>query len=297
VEPTNGGERVEHAWPDGPQHGVSILRFGTRQATRSAVFHGYQLYGEADGAATIDYHFWLLHAPDGGVAVVDTGFSRKSGRARGRTMLIEPGELLVRMGIDPLAVGLVVLTHAHYDHTGNVDLFPNARIVLSRAEYDFWLHAEVARRTQFAYYAEPSDLEALARALRSGRLELFDDQVVPVPGVVVRCFPGHTPGQAAVLVMTDEGPVVLASDVVHFYEELLRDRPFAVTTDLAAMYASTERLRRIIADAGAHLVTGHDPSTLDRFQRAPGPLSPYVASIGLSSRPGATGAHHMEDSV
>ena len=47
---------------------------------------------------------------------------------------------------------------------------------------------------------------------------------------------GHSPGQVALTVPTDEGRVVLASDAVHFYEELEDDRPFAVIHNLAETY-------------------------------------------------------------
>ena len=40
------------------------------------------------------------------------------------------------------------------------------------------------------------------------------------------------------------GPVVLASDAVHYYEELERDRPFSTVANLADMYAASTRSAR-----------------------------------------------------
>lgn len=78
--------------------------------------------------------------------------------------------------------------------------------------------------------------------------------------VLVDCgFNETTPGQLVVLV----GDVVLASDSLHYYEELDLDRPFTHVADLPAMYATFERLREL---AITHrLVAGHDPDVMRRF--------------------------------
>jgi glyoxylase-like metal-dependent hydrolase (beta-lactamase superfamily II) len=60
------------------------------------------------------------------------------------------------------------------------------------------------------------------------------------------------------------GPVILASDAVHYYEELERDRPFSIVASLADMYATYDQIREL-AEAGARVVAGHDPLVADRF--------------------------------
>ena len=57
---------------------------------------------------------------------------------------------------------------------------------------------------------------------------------------------------------------MLASDAVHFYEELEQRRPFWVFTDLAAMRASYEVLGR----DRRRIVPGHDPLVMERFPAA-----------------------------
>ena len=63
-----------------------------------------------------------------------------------------------------------------------------------------------------------------------------------------------------------DGDVVLASDAVHFYEELEFDRPFSVVGDLAEMYAAYDVLKEL-ARAGAKVVPGHDPEVARRYPR------------------------------
>ena len=61
---------------------------------------------------------------------------------------------------------------------------------------------------------------------------------------------------------------MLASDAVHYYEELERDRPFSTVANLADMYAAFDRIREL-ADGGALVVAGHDPLVAERFGGSP----------------------------
>jgi glyoxylase-like metal-dependent hydrolase (beta-lactamase superfamily II) len=69
---------------------------------------------------------------------------------------------------------------------------------------------------------------------------------------------GHSPGQQLTVVESGTGQVVLASDAVHFYEELELERPFAVMHDLERMYAAYDVLKGL-KGTGATIVPGHDP--------------------------------------
>ena len=64
-------------------------------------------------------------------------------------------------------------------------------------------------------------------------------------------------------VAVEDGLVALASDAVHFYEELELDRPFGVIADLAQMYEAYDVLKEMAA-SGATVVPGHDPDVLRR---------------------------------
>jgi glyoxylase-like metal-dependent hydrolase (beta-lactamase superfamily II) len=100
-------------------------------------------------------------------------------------------------------------------------------------------------------------------------------------GIEVIRVGGHTPGQAVVSVRTADGPVLLASDAVHYYEECDKDMPFVSAANLIDMYAGFDRVRAMVADgSAAHAVSGHDPATLDRFTRVDGPPGAEVAVIG-----------------
>jgi glyoxylase-like metal-dependent hydrolase (beta-lactamase superfamily II) len=243
---------------------VLAVRFGHRVTTRAETFLNYHLYGEPDAKLDLDYYFWVIRDGDGTVTLVDTGFAPAAGERRRRTGYTTPAGALPGLGIDPAAVAAVIVTHAHWDHIGNLHEFPRAEIVMSRAEYDFWT-GPVATRAQFAAHAEPDEVARLRAARAEGRLTLIAGQHTARPGVSLAEVGGHTPGELIVTVATGSGTVVLASDALHFYEEVERDRPFAILADLPGMYRAYDLLAGLAAQPRTWLVAGHDPAVRDRF--------------------------------
>ncbi|MGY3127718.1 glyoxylase-like metal-dependent hydrolase (beta-lactamase superfamily II) [Agrococcus sp. UYP33] len=259
---------------------VTIVQYGTRQGHKSEVYLNWGIYGRPDEPIGMDYFFWLIESAAGTI-VVDTGFSSEGGANRARTFLVHPTEALRALGVDPASAPEVLVTHAHYDHIGNLDAFPASRVTIAAAERDFW-SSGMERRAQFHHSVEDAELEALRRIEAEGRLRTFDDELEIAPGVRMLRVGGHTPGQSIVLVDTADGTVALASDAIHYYEEHDDDVPFAYVADLPAMYAGFDLLHAMVEDGRVqHLVSGHDPSTLDRFGRiADGPLPGLTARIG-----------------
>ena len=71
--------------------------------------------------------------------------------------------------------------------------------------------------------------------------------------------------------------MLLASDAVHYYEELERRLPFEIYVDLAEMVAGYGLLGELAESTGAVLVPGHDPLVTERFP----PVSPAPAGVAL----------------
>jgi glyoxylase-like metal-dependent hydrolase (beta-lactamase superfamily II) len=257
-------------------HRVLAVRYGTRQTTRADGFHRHAASGEPDGPLGMDYFLWVLQGPEGTI-VVDTGFDPEVGARMGRTCLCPPGEALARLGIEPSTVGRVVLTHLHYDHIGNVGLFGDAELVVAERELDFWT-GPIARRGHFASHARADEVAAVARARDEGRVVTVDEAAEVAPGVRAIRVGGHSPGQLILVVETGAGEVVLASDAVHYYEELDDDRPFALFADLEAVYRGYDTVREL-TDAGRALVPGHDPLVMERFRALDGELSGLAVEV------------------
>jgi len=81
----------------------------------------------------------------------------------------------------------------------------------------------------------------------------------------------------------DGGTVVLASDALHFYEEVERDRPFAILADLPGMYRAYDTLAQLAAQPRTHLVAGHDPLVRTRFTRFTGVGAEAGVTTGASA--------------
>ncbi|MBV9197823.1 MAG: N-acyl homoserine lactonase family protein [Solirubrobacterales bacterium] len=264
-----------------PSYRVLAVRYAERETTYVDAYYRWPSYGEPDGPLAMSYYFWVLvplHDPGAPPIVVDCGFDPERGARMGRRCLCTPADALDRLGVDPAAVELLPVSHIHYDHVGNLQLFANARLPVARAEFEFWTADPVAQREQFAGHADPEGIERLRRAAIQGRLQLIDDRAELAPGLTAIRVGGHAPGQLIFEVAGEHGPVVLASDAIHYYEELRRRRPFAVFADLADMYRAYERLTGY-ADAGALVVPGHDPLVMDRFPRVDGEAADLAVCV------------------
>jgi glyoxylase-like metal-dependent hydrolase (beta-lactamase superfamily II) len=242
---------------------VVAARYGTLETTLSEAYYRWEAYGEPDGPARLDYFFWVLRGPSETI-LVDTGFHPDAGARRKRTTLVEPATAMERLGIDSGTVKRILVTHLHYDHTGNLDVLPDAELLVPAIELDFWL-SPMGRRGQFAGSAEESELAYVRDADAAGRVTRLVGGEEIAPGVRAVHVGGHTPGQMVVAIYGDP-PVVLASDAVHFYDELDNERPFAVIADLPEMYEAYDTVREL-AGADGHIVPGHDPEVMDRYPR------------------------------
>jgi glyoxylase-like metal-dependent hydrolase (beta-lactamase superfamily II) len=256
---------------------VLAVRYGTLETTRSDAYYRYSAYGEPDGPQRLDYFFWIVRRPDETI-LVDTGFDPAAGSRRGRTCLVEQAEAMAQLGVSADTVSRIVLTHLHYDHTGNLDRFPEAELLVPARELDFWL-GPLARRAQFAHSVEATELGQVLAAVDAGRVRRLEGGEELAEGVRAVVLGGHSPGQMALDIDGRDGRVVLASDAIHFYEELERDRPFGVVADLAEMYEGYDTLRELAGAPGAHLVPGHDAEVMTRYPRVDGPAADFAVEI------------------
>ena len=260
---------LQHPWE------VVVIRHGTRETRRSEVFLNYAFYGEEDGPFRLDYFLWVLRRGDEAI-VVDTGYSAEGGSARGREILIDPVEALRRLGVDPASGVPLVITHAHYDHIGNLPAFTASEVHIAQSEMEFWT-SEIAMRPLFSHFGDPQEVDELRRIEAEGRLRPFSGRARIADGVELIEVGGHTPGQATVAVETIEGRVLIASDAAHFVEELERDMPFVSMADVPQSYRVLERIRQTDA---VHVLTGHDAGTLAALQPLGEPLPGLAGVIG-----------------
>jgi glyoxylase-like metal-dependent hydrolase (beta-lactamase superfamily II) len=155
---------------------------------------------------------------------------------------------LARNGLSPDDVVAVVLSHLHFDHANNLEMFPRAQVYVSAAECAY------ARDPHPDDLYVPGHLLAQLDAMDTRRLETEREIW---PGVRWLAAPGHTPGLIAlVLEDTPHGRVVLASDAIKTAKEAL-ERRCDLAFDTAERGSAT--IARLLDLHPDRLVPGHFP--------------------------------------
>lgn len=252
----------------GDSYQVYAVRYAHRETTAAEVFYG-------DRRATpvgMDYFVWAI-TNGARTVVVDLGFTEPVGTRRGRQFLRAPDRGLAEIGIDASQVEHVIITHFHYDHTGNHALFPRATFYVQDAEMAFYT-GRYAAHPAFRHSIEPDDIAALVRLVYEGRVRFVAGEGEIVPGVCVHHVGGHTAGMQIVTVRTPRGQAVLTSDAAHYYRNFEEGIPFPTLHDIPGVYRAYERIREL-ADAPELIVPGHDPEVLTRLR----PVAPDIVAL------------------
>jgi len=229
-----------------------------------------------DGPMPLDYFVWLIRG-GGREIVVDTGFSAAMAAKRGRDHLRCPTLGLKMLGCDARAVKDVVITHLHYDHAGNFDLFPSAALHLQDLEMRYATGRFMGHECFRGAY-EVEDVVGMVRRVYEDRVSFHDGDEEIAPGVSLHLIGGHTMGIQAVRVATRRGWLVLASDASHFYANMEQTRPFPIVWSVADMVEGYRKLQRL-AESPAHIIPGHDPLVLERYPAPSSELHGIVARL------------------
>lgn len=215
-----------------------------------------------DAPMPMDYFVWLLRG-EAGTFVFDTGFDERMAAKRQRHITRPVAEGLKAMGVAPEAVKDVILSHMHYDHAGNHDLFPNARYHIQEEEMRYCT-GRCMCHAHLRHPFEPADIGAMVGRIFEGRACFHEGTAEIAPGLTVHHVGGHSRGLQFLRARTRRGWVVLASDVSHYYENFERRRPFPVVESITAMLDGYDEMDRQ-ASSRAHIVPGHDPMVLQRY--------------------------------
>jgi N-acyl homoserine lactone hydrolase len=170
---------------------------------------------------------------------------------------------LAELKLTPSDVSKVILSHAHFDHAGNCNLFANSQFIVQGAELDAMFGSDFAH---FGYI--PSLYEALRTAnVRrvEGDLDLYSDQSIRLIST-----PGHTPGHMSLLLrLRETGSIILAADVAHYAFNLEHHIVPDMNSSKEESLRSMEKIQRIAAEEGATIWLNHDIDQSATFPHAP----------------------------
>lgn len=173
---------------------------------------------EGGGIMRDPVHCWLVRG-QGATLLVDTGMAdiaeiekrlKIRGTGGGHASLIKA---LAAEGLTPDDITHVVLTHMHFDHADNLDLFPDACVVVQRNE----LLASVDPVPSQRIFYWKSTINNLLERKRPSGLRLVDGDVELFPGIRLLRVSAHTEGMQVVIVTTAKGRAALVSDLGDHY--------------------------------------------------------------------------------
>ncbi len=148
-------------------------------------------------------------------------------------------------GLSTDDIDIVILTHMHWDHCQNTDLFKNARVLVNPTEIDY---ARNPNQWDLAVAAGMADM------MRNMKVELVSEGDKIVEGVSVLETPGHTKGHMSILAEVDGEQVLLAGDAMPESGTVARGLPYNVFWDVDDARTSVEKM----VAASQVFYPGHD---------------------------------------
>jgi glyoxylase-like metal-dependent hydrolase (beta-lactamase superfamily II) len=220
---------------------------------------------------------FLVDHPSAGPVLVDTGLhasvasspADNLGAVGARIYDIRMGAeqavpaQLEALGVDPMSVRAVVMTHLHYDHASGVSAFPEATFVVSRAE---WAAAASGgllqgyRPRPFAHAFDWRLIDYAGDGLSSfagfGRsVDLFADGSVRLVST-----PGHSPGHQSVVLRLHDRELLLTGDAAYRRETIASGEVPLFCADEHLYRRSVAEIRAYVSRTPAAVVIcGHDP--------------------------------------
>jgi N-acyl homoserine lactone hydrolase len=148
-------------------------------------------------------------------------------------------------GLSPADIDIVVLTHAHYDHMLNIDLFKNAEVLIHPRERSY------AKAPHEEDFATPAYTGLILEQMKLREVQEGDEIE---DGVHVLDTPGHSPGSISLVVQTPDGPAVICGDALPNARMAMAGSPYLIFYSEEAARKSAAK----ITEAARFLYPGHD---------------------------------------
>ena len=179
------------------------------------------------------------------------------------TMLKSLKAQLAELGYSPSDITYLALSHYHYDHTANANMFASATWLVRQVEREAMFAEKAPGTTQPSTYSALRDSKTLI--LKSDEHDVFGDGTV-----IIKSAPGHTPGhQVLYLKLAKTGPVVLSGDLYHYPEERALDRVPTFEFNQEQTRATRVAIDAFLKKTGAQLWIQHDLYGNAKLKKSP----------------------------
>ena len=203
--------------------------------------------------------YLIKHGAD--YMVWDTGFAPGSNANAPKVGIVDR---LKEVNVTPDQVKFVGISHFHGDHTGQLDPFKNATLLIGKGDWDG------VTATPPVPGANAAGFKSWIDEKRKVEPRPVDKDVFGDGSVIVLRTPGHTPGHSCLLVkLKDMGPVVLSGDLVHFRENHEHTGVPWFNFDRAQSVASIERVKQLVANLKGTLIIQHDMRDIGKLPAFP----------------------------
>jgi glyoxylase-like metal-dependent hydrolase (beta-lactamase superfamily II) len=215
------------------------------------------------------YALWLIRG-GGRNILFDSGFHRERWFKEWTIKdYLRPGEAVKLAGVNPEEVTDIVISHAHWDHMGGIDLVPKAVVWIQKEEFRYYTGPAWQPGGDHGGI-DPEDVQQLVRLNTQGRLRLVDgDNVEIFPGI--RAYTGGRHTFASQYLRVDGNPpFVLASDNVYLYRNLAERKASATFSDAdhAANIAAQSRMIELAGGNPDGVIPGHDAAQFQKYPTA-----------------------------
>jgi glyoxylase-like metal-dependent hydrolase (beta-lactamase superfamily II) len=170
---------------------------------------------------------------------------------------------LSEIGYSPADITYVAVSHAHKDHTANLNQFASSTWLVPPSEREFmWTPGN--ERVEPTFYAQLENSKSIA--IDKEEYDVFGDG-----RVIVKAAPGHTPGhQVLVLQLTSTGRVMLAGDLYHYPpERTLRRAPPDNEFNVQQSAASRAMIEDYLKRTNTTIWIEHDFATIEKLKKSP----------------------------
>jgi glyoxylase-like metal-dependent hydrolase (beta-lactamase superfamily II) len=245
-----------------PEYSIEAIRYATSPGVPVAEL---VVNGPKDQKVDIAMVVWLIRG-GGRTILFDSGFHRDTHlKEFPMNDFLSPDEAVKTAGVNPEDVTDIVISHAHWDHMGGIDLFPKATVWIQREEFRYYT-GDAWQKGGKHGGIDAEDVEELVKLNTEHRLRFVEgDDVEIFPGI--RAYTGSRHTYASEYLRVAGTPTyVLASDNVYFYLNLSAHLASATFSD-ADHAANIAQQKRMIELAGSpdRVVPGHDILQFQKF--------------------------------